>query len=117
MSLSFSLEQFKLLFVARNHAEDSQQIADKIASQCLGEIVDRIDQAGEPWSAVQIRGYLRAMALPRIEAALEANLVKHKRLRGDTTDLQTVTLDKLEHMVVEKLKKPAIRLSTGSAAA
>ena len=117
MPLLFSYKQLRCLLNSRDRAEDSRQIAEKTAHQCLDKAVKRLSRDCESWSAAQLRGYLRATAIPWIDSALEEILKQHHRAGGFPAQVRSLSLDILEELVVEKLRKQPVALSTESAAA
>jgi hypothetical protein len=103
-------------FVFWRHADDPRHIAAKVAHQCLGEIVRRIGADGESWSDAQIRGYLRAIAAPRIDVALEER-GRNRLSAGLTEQARATALELLEQFVVQKVNyEPAIVLRKSAAA-
>jgi hypothetical protein len=117
MPLPFSYKQLRCLLKSRDRAEDTRQIAAKTAHQCLDKVIKRLKRDCESWSAAQLRGYLRATAIPWIDSALEEILKQNHRMGGFATQVRSLSLDILEQQVVEKLQKQPAALSSKSAAA
>jgi hypothetical protein len=103
-------------FLSWRHADDPRHVAAKVAHQCLGEMVSRIEADGKPWSDAQIRGYLRAMAAPRIDAALEER-ERHGFSARMADEVRAMALELLEQFVVQKVKYQLATVSRKSAAA
>lgn len=117
MSLSFLFEQFKSLWISHSNTDDSRRIAGKIAQQCLGKVVERIDPSNGRLSEGEIRGYLRAVATSSIDESLEKISAERPLSKGYAANVRAVAFDILEQMVVEKLRNPSHVLSAKSAAA
>ena len=117
MPLPFSYKQLRCLLNSRDSAEDTRQIAEKTAQQCLDKVVKRLCRDCESWSAAQLRGYLRATAIPWIDSALEEMLRKKHQTGGFVTQARSLSLDILEQLVAQKLQKQSIAHATESAAA
>jgi hypothetical protein len=79
-------------------------------------MVRRVEADRKPWSDAQIRGYLRATAAPKIDAAL-AEPARNNLSAALTEQVRTMALELLEQFVVQKVRyQPAI-VSRKSAAA
>ena len=117
MPLLFSYKQLRCLLNSRDSAEDTRQIAEKTAQQCLDKVVKRLCRDCESWSAAQLRGYLRATAIPWIDSALEESSKQNHRTGGFPAQVRSLSLDILEELVVQKLRKQPAALSAESAAA
>ena len=116
MSLNLILKRIKYFFRPCKHAEDTLQIADKTAHQCLDKVINRLTCDNCSWSAAQLRGYLRATATPWIDLSLDDMLRQNHRTGGAMAQIRSLSIDILEQMVLQKLEKPSDAHSTKSAA-
>lgn len=115
--MSFSNKQLRRLLKSRDDTADPRQIAKKTAQQCLDKVVRRLKRDCESWSTAQLRGYLRATAMPWIDSTLEEISRKNHRTGGFVAQVRLLSLDILEQLVVQEFQQQSAALAAESAAA
>jgi hypothetical protein len=117
MTSFFSFKRARDLLMSWRHAEDSRQIAAKIAHQCLDRAMHRLWRGDDSLSDSQLRGYLRATAAPWIDLAIEERSKQRTLTGGFAAQVRTLAFELLEQYVVQTVKPQPMTISRKSAAA
>jgi hypothetical protein len=118
MFSNFSLSRLYVSMTSRAALDDADCIAQITARKCLEKLTKserKLMSFG--WSMAQIRGYLRAVAAPWIDASLHEITVERPRTQKIFSLLKKHILDTMERLVLQELDQRAQSMTSKSVAA
>ncbi|MCC6125498.1 MAG: hypothetical protein IT426_11080 [Pirellulales bacterium] len=116
MSFPQAWKHLRRLFIFGDPAVNCRPIAAKAAQLCFDKIGNRLNRSCVRGTSAQLRGYLRAIATPWIDLAIEEVIIQNHRTGGFASQVRSLALDILEQLVVQKLNERPIAHAMEAAA-
>jgi hypothetical protein len=109
-------KKLRRLFISGEFVVNCRPIAEKTANLCMDMIENRLNRDCVRWTSAQLRGYLRAVATPWIDLAIEEVIIQNRQTSGFSARVRSLALDILEQLVIQKLNERPIAPAMEAAA-
>jgi hypothetical protein len=92
----------------RPHAARQSALASDIAARCASQIMSRIGSKTATMTPPELRGYLRAVALPMVRSYIQNLLADQQVPSPQRDDFLTAVLERTVERLVHDLRMPPV---------